>query len=74
MIAQSSTDVLELVVASVTERHLDLSRVAAYAGVEIMRRLIGVAQLPLSFGIDRKRSLLRLSRRLVVEPHRGLAT
>jgi hypothetical protein len=39
-----------------------------------MRRLIGVAQLPLSYDIDRKRSLLRLSRRLVVEPHRGLAT
>jgi hypothetical protein len=36
-----------------------------------MRRLIGVAQLQLSFGIDRKRSLLRLSRQLVVEPHRG---
>jgi 5-methylthioribose kinase len=71
MIAQCGPGVLELVVASVTERHLDLSRVAAYAGVEIMRRLIGVAQLQLSFGIDRKRSLLRLSRQLVVEPHRG---
>jgi 5-methylthioribose kinase len=70
-IAQCGPDALELVVASVTERHLDLSRVAAYAGVEIMRRLIGVAQLPLSFGIDRKRPLLRLSRQLVVEPHRG---
>ena len=69
--AQCGPDALELVVASVTERHLDLSRVAAYAGVEIMRRLIGVAQLPLSFGIDRKRALLRLSRRLVVEPDRG---
>jgi 5-methylthioribose kinase len=71
MMAPCGPDVLELVVASVTERHLDLSRVAAYAGVEIMRRLIGVAQLPLSFGIDRKRLLLRLSRQLVVEPHRG---
>jgi 5-methylthioribose kinase len=71
MMAHCGPDVLELVVASVTERRLDLSRVAGYAGVEIMRRLIGVAQLPLSFGIDRKRALLRLSRRLVVEPHRG---
>jgi 5-methylthioribose kinase len=74
VMAQCGPDVVELVVASVTERRLDLSRVAAYAGVEIMRRLIGVAQLPLSFGIDRKRALLRLSRRLVVEPQRGLAT
>jgi 5-methylthioribose kinase len=71
MMAPCGPDVLELVVASATERHLDLSRVAAYAGVEIMRRLIGVAQLPLSYDIDRKRSLLRLSRQLVVEPHRG---
>jgi 5-methylthioribose kinase len=71
MMAQCGPDALELVVASVTERHLDRALVAGYAGVEIMRRLIGVAQLPLSFGIDRKRSLLRLSRQLVVEPDRG---
>ena len=71
MMAQCGPDVLELVMASVTERRLNLSWVAAYAGVEIMRRLIGVAQLPLSFGIDRKRALLRLSRQLVVEPDRG---
>lgn len=38
------------------------------AGVEIMRRLIGVAQLPLAIGIDRKRALLQLSRRLVLDP------
>ena len=57
--------------AAAIERHLDAALVAGYAGVEIMRRLIGVAQLPLSYDIDRKRSLLRLSRRLVVEPDRG---
>jgi 5-methylthioribose kinase len=71
-IAQCRPDVIQSVMAAVAERHLERSLVTAYAGVEIMRRLIGVAQLPLSFGIDRKRSLLRLSRRLVVEPHRGL--
>ena len=37
-----------------------------FAGVEIMRRLIGVAQLPLSCGIERKRELLELSRELVL--------
>jgi 5-methylthioribose kinase len=36
-----------------------------YAGVEIMRRLIGVAQLPLNIGLRRKQELLDLSRRLV---------
>ena len=37
-----------------------------FAGVEIMRRLIGVAQLPLDCGIERKEELLRLSRELVL--------
>lgn len=36
------------------------------AGVEIMRRLIGVAQLPVGYGIDEKERLLRLSRDLVM--------
>lgn len=70
-IAACPADVAGSVVAAAAERGLDRSLVAGYAGVEIMRRLIGVAQLPLSFDIDRKRSLLRLSRQLVVEPQRG---
>ena len=37
-----------------------------FAGVEIMRRLIGVAQLPLQASIDRKRDLLELSQRHVL--------
>lgn len=37
-----------------------------FAGVEIMRRLVGVAQLPLTYGIDEKRALLELSRELVL--------
>ncbi len=37
-----------------------------FAGVEIMRRLIGVAQLPLCYGLDRKRKLLRTSLDLVL--------
>ena len=39
----------------------------AFAGVEIMRRLIGVAQLPLSCGLDRKRELLDISVSLVLK-------
>lgn len=41
------------------------------AGVEIMRRLIGVAQLPLPPDLPRKRRLLDLSRRLVLDPARA---
>jgi 5-methylthioribose kinase len=41
------------------------STARAFAGAEIMRRLIGVAQLPLDAGLAEKRELLALSKRLV---------
>jgi 5-methylthioribose kinase len=44
---------------------------AQFAGVEIMRRLIGVAQLPVSLNLEQKSALLDLSRTLVLE--QGLA-
>lgn len=37
-----------------------------FAGVEIMRRLIGVAQLPLRYDLEKKTELLELSRKLVL--------
>jgi 5-methylthioribose kinase len=37
-----------------------------FAGCEIMRRLIGVAQLPLTCGLEKKEQLLELSRDLVL--------
>lgn len=43
------------------------AEVLAFAGVEIMRRLIGVAQLPVRYGIEEKRRLLDLSRKLVLQ-------
>ena len=55
-------DVLELY-SGIDE---DAALARQFAGVEIMRRLIGVAQLPLSYGIERKRELLELSRELVL--------
>jgi 5-methylthioribose kinase len=47
-------------------RGADPALVAGFAGVEIMRRLIGVAQLPLASDLPRKRGLLDLSRALVL--------
>lgn len=47
---------------------LDRSLLAGFAGTEIMRRMIGVAQLPVEYGMGRKRELLDLSVRLVLEP------
>lgn len=38
-----------------------------FAGAELMRRLIGVAQLPLPYGLERRRELLELSRRWVLD-------
>ena len=42
------------------------------AGVEIMRRLIGYAQLPVGYGLRRKCELLELSRNLVLQPRMRL--
>ena len=43
----------------------DAALARQFAGVEIMRRLIGVAQLPLSASLERKRELLHRARQLV---------
>lgn len=46
-----------------------------YAGVEVMRRLIGVAQIPnLHADLTRRTTLLERSRRLVLEPEEGFTT
>ncbi len=46
------------------ENFMSLAR--QFAGVEIMRRLIGVAQLPLTCGLEKKKELLAISRELVL--------
>jgi 5-methylthioribose kinase len=43
------------------------SLVRGFAGVEIMRRLIGVAQIPLPYALDVKKELLDTSHRLVLD-------
>jgi len=45
---------------------MDLDLARGFAGVEIMRRLIGVAQLPLEYGLDEKQHLLEMSRQMVM--------
>ena len=44
------------------------SLVSQFAGVEIMRRLIGVAQLPLKCDLRKKIEMLDISRQLVLSP------
>ena len=41
---------------------VDWSLVQQYRGVEILRRLIGIAQLPVSLSLDAKKSLLARAR------------
>jgi 5-methylthioribose kinase len=53
-------------------RPLDHDLVRQFAGVEIMRRLIGVAQLPLQLDLSAKRELLQRARALVLNPQGGL--
>ena len=44
-----------------------------YAGVEILRRILGVAQLPVSLSLEAKRNLLERSRELVLSaPYRSV--
>jgi 5-methylthioribose kinase len=48
--------------------HFQRSLALRYAGMEIMRRLIGVAQLPLRADLATKEELLSTAERLVLEP------
>ena len=73
LMARAGDAVLAQVSASVGARRLRAGVVHQYAGVEIMRRLIGVAQLPLALDLEQKRELLQLSRRLVLDPQQGFA-
>lgn len=50
----------------------DETLVLRLAGVEIMRRLIGYDQLPLGYGLEPRLDLLKLARRLVLDPQRDL--
>ena len=43
----------------------DMDLAHGFAGVEVMRRLLGVAQLPLPLGLAQKTDLLALSQELV---------
>ena len=45
---------------------VDWSLVQQYRGVEILRRLIGIAQLPVSLSLDAKKSLLARARTYVM--------
>jgi 5-methylthioribose kinase len=57
---------LDAVERAAADDHGDARLARQFAGVEIMRRLIGVAQLPLSASLERKRELLDRARQMVL--------
>lgn len=70
--AGSGRTAAQAVVAAAQREQLDETVVLGFAGVEIMRRLLGVAQLPLQSGLEAKRRLLEWSRSFVLAPERGV--
>ena len=73
-LARQSRTLAERVLGAAADEGLDRCRILGFAGAEIMRRLIGVAQLPLAYGLEEKRRLLAVSRELVCDETGRLAT
>ena len=71
--AQKARLVEQLLTSYRTPRDLDSVLIRQFAGIEIMRRLIGVAQLPVALDLAAKAELLALSRELVLQPRAGVA-
>ncbi len=72
-LARTPVEPAQRVLDATRSERLDTALVLNFAGVEIMRRLIGVAQLPLSHDLDTKRRLLDVSRSLVLTPRAELS-
>ena len=49
-------------------QNFDLSLFVGFVGVEIMRRILGLAQLPLSFDLDHKKYLLEEAEQFILQP------
>jgi 5-methylthioribose kinase len=57
---------IDTVARAAADERIDRGLARQFAGVEIMRRLIGVAQLPLQASLERKRELLGQAREMVL--------
>lgn len=72
-LARTSVDPAQRVLEAARREDLDSALVLNFAGVEVMRRLIGVAQLSLPHDLDAKRRLLEVSRSFVLTPEEELS-
>lgn len=66
MAGYDSSEIKALLQLYEAPRSFDFGVADQFAGMEIMRRLVGVAQLPLAIDIASKKALLRLSESLVL--------
>ena len=71
---QEGASILAFLTGYQSAAPLAIDPVLRLAGVEIMRRLIGVAQLPVTLDLEGKSRLLAKSRKLVLEPALSLLT
>ena len=49
----------------------DFTLFAGFAGAEVFRRLLGLAQLPVDLTLDEKQNLVTWARSAVMQPERG---
>lgn len=52
-----------------TDRTLNLKLVFGFAGTEILRRLLGVAQLPVDLSLDEKQHLIHMAENWILKDH-----
>jgi 5-methylthioribose kinase len=66
MSSASPQTIFQLKAMYMAEKKLDLDLLDQYTGVEILRRLIGLAQLPLTLTLTEKKELLDYARNLIL--------
>jgi len=75
VLSQQSEEIIQSIFNNYQAHHrFDESLALQFAGTEIMRRLLGYAQLPLNVNLQTKVEWLALSHELVIRPSRGLLT
>ena len=62
----SPQTIFQLKAMYMAEKKLDLDLLDQYTGVEILRRLIGLAQLPLTLSLSEKKELMEYARNLIL--------
>ena len=66
-LSEQSQDIIDLIINSYQKNDdFDITLMYQFAGVEVMRRLLGLAQLPLKCSLDVKKEMLQKSYRFIM--------